>query len=250
MRFQDGFQDLVSAADECCVHRFGARLIAAYVAGSVAVGEAWAGASDLDWFVFLRDDPEPGDMSWRRRVQKRLELRFPVASEVHLNLHSVARLEREAFWRFILRYNSVRIRGGNLVAELERMGIRTPRPSRKLAKSRLPFVRKCLAEALVGRRPPALADLPSDPFLATRKLVRNFVIVEGAYVLMSRRTFKSFSQEAVLHGLRSISRRWGPLTGTAQAVLEDPYRAAARPEKLLQQVHPFMNWAMDMIENA
>lgn len=250
MRFQEGFQDVVAAADECCALRFGPRLKGAYVAGSVAVGEAWPGASDLDWFVFLVDEPTPADGAWRSRTRRQLERRFPVASEVHLNVYSVDRLMREEFWRFILRHNAVQIRGANLVAELGRRGARTPRPSRKLARSRLPFVRKCLKEAAAGRCPPALAALPGDPFLATRKLARNFVIVEGAYVLMWKGAFRSFKQEAVLQGLRSTWRRWRPLARTARDVLEDPYRAAVPPDDFMRQVHPFMTWAIDLIEKA
>ena len=250
VRFQEGFQDLVSAADERCVRRFGPRLRGTYVAGSVAAGEAWPGASDLDGFVFLKNEPTPADRAWSRRTRKRLERDFPIAAEVHLNVHSVGRLQREGFWRFILRYNAVQVRGKNLVAELERRGAPTPRPSRRLAQSRVPFVRKCLEEALAGRCPPALAELPSDPFLATRKLARNFVIVEGAFVLMCERAFRSFNQEVVLHGLRSHWRRWRGLTRTTQTILDDPFRAAVQPDDFMQRVHPFVSWAIDVIDSA
>jgi hypothetical protein len=250
MGFQEEFKGLIAAADECCARRFGARLMAAYIAGSVAFDEALPGASDLDWFMFLRDEPSTADKSWRYRAQKRLEIRFPAAAEVHLNLFSVHWLKREKFSRFILRYNAVKVRGRDLVAELEHSGFRTPRPSRGLAKSRLPFVRKCLKEALAGRRPPSLAELPEDPFLTTRKLARNFVIVEGAYALMSAGAFKSFRQEAVFCGLRRISRRWGSLIDTTQAILEDPRRAAVRPAEFMREVNPFMDWAIDLIEDA
>jgi predicted nucleotidyltransferase len=250
MILQPEFEGLVRAADERCLTRFNRRLAAAYLAGSVALGEAWPGASDLDWFVFLRDEPTLADKAWRRRVQKRLEDEFPAASEVRLKLFSQERLRREGFWRFILRYNSRRVRGDNLIAAFERRGIRTPRPSRKLAKSRLPFVRRCLSEALAGRCPPALARLPTDPFLASRKLARNFVIVEGAFVLMCQRSFKSFKQEDVLQGLRETTRRWRPLLRKAKAILSDPYRAGIRPDDLMAEVGPFMNWAVILIEEA
>ena len=57
MIIQPEFEELVRAADENCMTRFGKRLAAVYLAGSIAVGEAWPGASDLDWWVFLRDRP-------------------------------------------------------------------------------------------------------------------------------------------------------------------------------------------------
>ena len=250
MIIQPEFEGLVRAADEHCLTRFDSRLAGEYLAGSVAVGEAWPGASDLDWFVFLRDEPTPADRAWRRRMQKRLEDEFRAASEVHLNLFSQGRLRREGFWRFIFRYNGDRVRGDNLIAALERQGIRTPRPSRKLAKSRLPFVRRCLSESLAGRCPPALVGLPTDPFLASRKLVRNFVIVEGAFVLMCKRTFKSFKQKAVLQGLRETTRRWRPLLRNTEAILSDPYRAGICPNDLMAEVAPFMNWAIILTEEA
>ena len=250
MIIQPEFRGLVRAADERCLTRFGARLAAAYLAGSVAAGEAWPGASDLDWFVFLHDEPTHADKAWRRRVQKRLEKEFPAASEVHLNLYSEERLRSEAFWRFIFRYNGNRIRGDNLIAAFERQGIRTPRPSRKLAKSRLPFVRQCLSDALSGKCPAALAELPTDPFLASRKLARCFVIVEGAFALMCRGTFESFSQKAVLQGLRGTTRRWRRLLRKTEAILADPYRAGIRPDDLMAEVEPFMNWAILMTEEA
>ena len=183
-------------------------------------------------------------------MQKRLKDEFPAASEVHLNLFSQERLQREGFWRFILRYNGDRVRGPNLIAAFERQGIRTPRPSRKLAKSRVPFVHRCLSEALAGRCPPALAGLPKDPFLASRKLARNFVIVEGAFALMCQRAFRSFRQEAVLQGLRETTRRWRPLLRKTEAILTDPYRAGIRPDDLMAEVEPFVKWAIILTEEA
>jgi hypothetical protein len=107
-----------------------------------------------------------------------------------------------------------------------------------------------LAESLAGRCPPSLAGLPSDPFLATRKLARNFVIVEGAFVLMCLGAFKSFGQEAVLRGLRGASHRASRLLDTTAAILSDPYQAQVRPRAFLKDVHPFMDWAITVIENA
>ena len=248
MEIQDGYRELVETANRWCADRSGERLAAVYLSGSVAVGEAWPGASDLDCFVFLRGEPTAADKAWRRRAEKRLEARFPICPNVHLTTSAVERLAQEAFWRFILRYNATRIRGVNLIAELGRRGITTPRPSRKLARGRLPFVRACLEAAVTGQRVPSLGELPSDPFLATRKLARNFVIVEGAYLLMARGTFVSFRQGDVLKGLRCVSRRWAGLVRTAEGILCDPHKAGVRPEVLLDLAEPFVNWAIEQIE--
>lgn len=250
MIIQPEFEDLVRTTDEICRTRFDRRMAAMYLAGSVAVGEAWCGASDLDWFVILHREPTPADKTWQRRTQRRLEQRFPAAAEVHVNLYSLARLRREAFWRFILRYNAARMGGSNVIAELSRAGAPTPRPSRALARSRVPFVRQCLSEALAGRCPPALAALPADPYLASRKLARNFVIVEGAFVLMCQRRFDSFKQEAVLHGLRRVSRRWRRLLTMTDAILTDPYHACVKPDDLMAEVEPFIEWGISLAEGS
>ena len=250
MEFQPGFNELVISAREHCVRRFGPRLRAAYVAGSVASNEAWPGASDLDWFALLEDEPSAADKSWRIRTQRKLEHRFPVAKEVHLNLFSMDWLRREAFSRFILRYNSVRIAGANVVAELAREGFPTPRPSLKLAKQRLPFVRRCLSETLAGRCPPALAGLPDDPCLASRKLARNFVLVEGAFILMAVGVFRSFKQQAVLDGLRSRWGRWSGLSDMCERILTDPHKAAIHPGRLMRRVGPFIEWGIGLIERS
>lgn len=250
VKFQKGFQELVTAVDAACIDRFGPRLAASYVAGSVGRCEAWPGASDLDWWAFLRNDLTAADKSWQKRARKRLERQFPIAAEVHLNIQPTDRLRQETFWRFILRYNAVWIRGGNLIAELGRLGAPTPRPSPKLARSRLPFVRTCLEEAVAGRCPPSLAELPSDPFLSTRKLARNFVIVEGAFALMAAGKFTSFKQEIVLKDLRRTWRRWSALTRTTEEVLADPHRAAVAPDAFMRKVHPFMDWAIELTEKS
>lgn len=248
---QDEFRDLVDAADAACAARFGPRLRGAYLAGSMAFGEAWPGASDLDWFMYLQGEPTRADKAWQRRARKRLETRFPVAAEVHLNLFSLDRLRRDTFSRFIIRYNTVRVRGTNLIAELAREGIRTPRPSRKLAKGRLGFVRQCWEATLAGRCPPSLQDpLPADPFLTTRKLARNYVIVEGAFALMTLGSFTSFKQKVVLRGLRQASPQWRPLVRKTETILADPFHAAVPPDAFVHDLQPFMDWVINRLHNA
>ncbi len=250
MNIQPEFSELVRAADRTCLDRFGDRLAVSIVAGSVALGGALPRVSDLDWFTFLHDEPTAADKAWCSRTQRRLEGQFPVVSEVHLNLYSTERLRAEGFWRFIFRYGGTRVRGRNLIAEFAREGIRTIRPSRALAKSRVPLVRRCMVDVLEGRCPPVLAELPADPFLASRKLVRNFVIVEGAYVLMSRKTFCSFRQEDVLRGLRQMTRRCHTWLEKTDAILDNPHRAGIRQEDLMDELQGFVAWSTSFIEKA
>jgi len=249
-KIQAVFTELLWATDEACSNRFGKRLLAAYVAGSVASGEAYPGASDLDWFAFIDAEPLPADRAWRRRKEARLAARFPVVSQVHLNVIPLARLERESFWRFILRYNAARVRGADLVKRLELEGIRTPRPDAALARLRLPFVRKCLTEAMAGRQVPALAQLPRDDALAIRKLARNFVLVEGAHLLMAFRTFKSFSRADVLRGLSKAAPQWRDVYELADRVLDDPYSVVIGRHEFMKELRPFVEWLINTIEKS
>lgn len=136
----------------------------------------------------------------------------------------------------------------DLVSQFDREGIRTAVPGPKMARSRLPFVRKCLEEALAGRRISSLGQLPQDEYLASRKLARYFVLLEGAYVLMARGAFQSFRQEAVLAGLRKITRRWRPLLRTTEAILADPHKAAVQPREILRMLRPFVEWGLEVTE--
>ena len=250
MSIQPEFRPLVHEATRACRERFGDRLAAAYLSGSVAVGEAWPGASDLDWFTFLDDAPSAADQAWATATVGELEESHPVAADVHLNVLPAARLRDEPHWRFILRYNSRRMLGRDLIADLERDGVATMQPSPELARSRLPFVRQCLASALVGECPASLAEIPAEPHLASRKLARNFVIVEGAYLLMARRAFTSFRQDDVLRGLDETSSCWRALLRQTAEVLADPYRAGIPPEPLMASIEPFVRAAMEEIDSA
>ena len=250
MAIQAEFRDLVSAIGERCQKRFETRLYSTYLAGSTAVAEALPGISDLDWWAFIRDEPSSADQSWRRRTQKQLEIEIPVASEVHINVFSIKRLRQESFWRFILRYNTARLSGPDLIAELEQQGLHTPRPDRILAKSRLPFVRQCLTDAIAGKNPQALGELPANPFLVTRKLARNFVIVEGAFVLMCNGAFRSFKQEVVLEGIVALFPQWRPLIQKVEAISSDPNLVGIHPSDLMTDIEPFIEWAISIIEKA
>ena len=76
------------------------------------------------------------------------------------------------------------------------------------------------------------------------------MLVERAYALMARGAFTSFRQEAVLPGLRHAWPRWRSLARTARLVLDNPYRAAVAPDDFMRRVHPFVTWAIDLIQSA
>lgn len=246
---QEPFRPAIADGLGCCVDRFGESLRSFYLAGSIAAGEAWPGASDTDCFLFVEEEPQEESLSWCKARGDALERQYPVVGGYHLSLFSVARLARESAWRFILRYNAIRLHGDDLIAELEDVGVDTARPSRELAKLRVTWMRSNIEGAVRGEIPKALfPTLPDDPFLTTRKLVRNFIIVEGAHLLMADEAFCGFRQSDVLNVLQSLHPQWAPIFHQAERVLRDPHEAGVTPEDFIAEAAPFCRWAIDRIE--
>jgi hypothetical protein len=230
--------------------QFGTRLCAVYLAGSLAYGEGLPGASDMDMFGFLDHEPEPCDLQWRPRSEEVLGRRYPHVEHFHLNINSLDFVAKDIWWRFLLRYNSVRLQGEDIVAVLEQRGVSTPVPSPEVAKTGLAWMHKCFAGAAKGRVPKELYTAPADPYLATRKLARNFVILEGAYLLMAEEEFVSFRQQDVLRQLRCRYPQWEELYAIVEATQQDPVAAAMTPEKFLAHLTPFILWAIARVEAA
>jgi hypothetical protein len=111
MHIQIEFRPVIQLALELCTDRFGESLKAIYIGGSVAFGEALAGVSDADWWMFQELEPNESDKSWCRDKGSMLNERYPVVNGFHLSLCSLERLREEPIWRFIFRYNSVRLHG-------------------------------------------------------------------------------------------------------------------------------------------
>ncbi|MBU0715639.1 MAG: RNA polymerase sigma factor [Verrucomicrobia bacterium] len=248
--FGKEFNPALAKALALCRNRFGKDLKAVYLTGSVASGEALMDASDLNWFMFLDRDPDASDISWCREQERSLKKQFPGIQSYVFFLFSVDRLQKEAFWRFILKYNSVRLYGENILAALEKEGLETPQPTRELARSRLEFVEECLESAVHGRLTPKLMVLPINPFWATRKLVRYFVIIEGAYVLMADGTFGTFHQQDVLSKLKQTCPQWRELLAQSEKILKNPIKANILPHVFVKQVAPFVRWAIKHVRGT
>lgn len=247
---QDEFAPAGQAAMELYEARFGKRLRAVYLAGSLACGEALAGISDMDIFAFVSCELDASDLQWRAQSEQALAGRFPRVEEFHLNTNSCEHLAKEWSWRFILRYNSVLLKGDDVVTELEQRGVPTPAPSTELAKDRIPWLRKCFEGAMAGGVPTELYTPPDNPYLATRKLARNFVNVEGAYPLMVDSAFISFRRQDVLGQLRKLYPQWEELYAMAESVQMDPLGAAVTPPRFMACLEPFVRWAIGHIESA
>ncbi|NCO37662.1 MAG: hypothetical protein COZ06_31855 [Armatimonadetes bacterium CG_4_10_14_3_um_filter_66_18] len=101
---QEQFRPAIESVLRSCTQWFGERMTALYLAGSVAFGEAWPGASDVDCFIFLEAAPDESDARWCESQATRLAREYPVVSEFHLVVHSVDRLRTDTTWRYLLRH--------------------------------------------------------------------------------------------------------------------------------------------------
>jgi len=241
---QPEFVPVIDDLKAVCLRRFGEKLNAIHLAGSVAVGEALAGVSDLDWFMFCDDEPTDAETGWCRKKEADLAVQYPQVNGFHLNLHPVARLEGDVSWRFIVRYTSVRLHGADILSELEKRGIHTPTPeeSQRLAAHRIPGVSRRIESVMRGEPPEDLPPLPADPVLASRKLARNFLLVEGGYVLMAMGRFRSFRQADVLPRLGALFPEWQSLFTATERILAYPWTANVSSESYAKELSRFFSW--------
>lgn len=259
MNIQKDYKPIVESILSLCQKYFDSRLLSIYIGGSVGACEAWPWESDVDSFIFLKNQPCSNDEIWQRDKELYLKKQYPVAKEVHLNLYSLDTLRKESFWRFILRYNSLHIYGKDLLAELKKEGIFTNVASREFAKGRIGWPKKCLKGLIDGRLPDDLfqgaitsdvSKLDKEAFQATRKLARNFVLLEGAYVLMLDDIFESFRQKDVLPALRQNYPEWNSLILKTENIFKNPFEAKISPKDFAEEIIPFVQWAVCKTKNA
>ena len=81
---------------------------------------------------------------------------------------------------------------------------------------------------------------PENPALALRKLARNFVILEGAYLLMAEDVFTTFRTDDVFAKLQALFPAWKPLYLITAEILRDPYRAWVGYTTYLQQITEYL----------
>ena len=244
---QTAFAPAVREAVTACRDHFGGELSAFYLAGSVAFGEAWPGVSDVDSFAFLQREPSDEDLEWARHLSQELADRHKPVDHYALTVCSVDRLRREHIWRFILRDNSERLSGHDLIGALAVEGVSTALPDRSLAESRLPWLRKLVEATAVGRFSEVVFKLPEDPALASRKLARWLILVEGAHLLMADGGFVSFRQNDILRQLQEHYPDWSPMFETTTAILKDPYAAAVPPDAFARQATDFLKCGIERI---
>lgn len=248
---QSEFVPLVEEAAAECINYFKDRLCAFYLHGSIAFNEAIPNVSDMDSYIVVSGDINDKDKKHFIDTEVWLQKKYPVVNGVHLNIHSQEELKGDKFARFILRYNSVLYYGEDIVKRVEENGCERMLPNTETAKSRLSFAKQCFSEALNGKQPANTGEIPTDPYYASRKFAKYFVIIEGAYFLMSENRFSSFENEAViceLRKLQSSSSEFENILDVTEKVLYNPLEAKVSANEYLKIIQPFVEYIFDKTE--
>lgn len=247
---QNEFIPLLEETAEECKKYFKDRFCTAYLHGSIALNDAVAGISDLDYYLVVSEKPNGEDREYLSGLEARLQNKYPIVNGVHINVHSVDELKEDKFARFILRYNSTVYCGEDIVRSLEESGCERMLPNSDTAKGRLSFARQCFSDALSGRQPMNTGDIPLNTYYAARKFARYFVIIEGAYFLMTVNRFVSFEKEAVLCELRKTAAGFENILDITERVLYEPVKANITHDEYLKVIKSFVEWIFDSIEKS
>ena len=241
---------VVNELERQCSTYFCNRLVSAYIHGSVDKEDAIYGVSDLDYYLIVSDCIKAEDYEWQNNVIEQLQNQFDVVDEVHLTIQSVKGLKDDPFTRFILSYNATLRMGKRIESIPEYHSCEWYCPNKYLAKMRLSFARKCFEEALEQKTPACTGEIPNNVYYAARKLARYFVIVEGAYFLMTRNKFCGFDKKVVLSGLNEEASAFQDVLKMTEFVLSDPLRAQIDQETFLQTVQALIEWMFQEIQYA
>lgn len=247
---QSEFIPLLEETAEECKKYFKDRFCTAYLHGSIALNDALEGISNLDYYLVVSEEPNGEDREYLIGLEERLQNKYPVVNGVHINVHSVDELKEDKFARFILRYNSTVYCGEDVVRSLEESGCERMLPNSETAKGRLSFARQCFSDTLSGRQPMNTGDIPLNTYYAARKFARYFVIIEGAYFLMTVNRFVSFEKEAVLCELRKTAAGFENILDITEQVLCDPVKANITHDEYLKVIRPFVEWMFESIKNS
>lgn len=219
---------------------FSRRFIAAYLHGSLNYGDAIPNISDMDCYIVIKDDLNNDDKEWISSTQNQLQNKYPIINGVHLSTHSIDEVKRDVYTRFILKHNASLYSGIDIVEILNTKNFGEINPDKNIAKARLGFAKQCFDDALKGKQPACTGELPKNTYYIARKFARYFVIIEGAYWLMSINEFNSFKKEQVLMGLRKNCSEFNDIFDLTEKVLLSPVEAKISHEEFLAKINPFM----------
>ncbi len=246
---QKEFQPLLDDALARVRAHFGRRFLAAYLHGSLNYGDAIPNISDMDCYLVINDDLSGDDKAWIRDAETGLQRKHPIINGVHLSVHSADEVRKDAYTRFILKYNSSLYCGVDVVEAFSTEEFGIIKPDRDTAKARLKFARQCFADALSGKQPACTGELPENTYYTARKFARYFIIIEGSYWLMSINRFQSFEKERVLLDLRANCSAFHDVLDLTESILRDPVKAGIPHEEFLTKISPFVFWMFENISS-
>jgi len=248
---QAEFSPLLETTISLCTEYFGNRLLSFYLHGSIYRGDAVLGISDLDTYLIIGDTLDNDDTQWLKVVEDKLNNQFcDLISEVHLNVHPCNEVREDKFSRFVLKYGSELVYGRDVVTELNNSGIDVLSPCVQLAKSRLAFAKSCFESALKGERPACTGEIPENTYYAARMFSRYFVVIEGAYYLMTKGMFVSFNKEDVLKGLYVKFPQYSDTLDVVNRVLIDAPKVGITHKELLNIISPLVYDMFEQIESV
>ena len=237
---QEEFQPLISEAITRIREYFDERFLAAYLHGSLDHGDAIPNISDMDCYIVIKDDLNDNDKAWRSDNENKLQNKYPIINGVHLSTHSAEEVKKDAYTRFILKYNSSLYDGVDIAESFNTEEFGVIKPDKGIAKSRLKFAKQCFADALNGKQPECTGELPENTYYIARKFARYFGIIEGAYWLMSINRFNSFKKEQVLMDLRENCSEFNDVLDLTEKILLNPVESEISHEEFLAKISPFM----------
>ncbi len=246
---QKEFRPLVDNAIRSVKEYFGERFLAAYLHGSLNYGDAVPNISDMDCYIVIRDNLSDIDKKWISDTENNLQNKYPIINGIHLSTHALEEVKKDAYTRFMLKYNSSLYDGVDIVEFFDTEEFGAIKPNKKLAKSRLKFAKQCFADALDGRQPECTGELPENTYYIARKFARYFIIIEGAYWLMSINKFNSFKKEQVLKDLRENCSEFSDVLDLTEKVLLSPVETKISHEEFLDEIRPFMLMMFESISN-
>lgn len=247
---QKEFRPLMEDASMCCKKYFAEKLLAIYLHGSIAMNDAIPYVSDLDCYIVTVEELGSEDEQYLERMENELQQKYAIVNGIHLSVHSVKDLAEDKFARFVLKYNSVLYYGKDIANELDNSGYEKFEPNAEMAKGRLAFARQCFEQALDNKQPMCTGEIPTDTYYASRKYARYFVIIEGAYFLMSQNRFESFEKGNVLNKLYKYTNGFEEELDMTCEILKNPESAGITHDEFLKRIRLFVEWMFDRIEKS
>lgn len=247
---QKEFKPLVEDATMLCKNYFAKTMLAIYLHGSIAMGDAIPYVSDLDYYIVISGELGHEDRTWLEQIENELQQKHSIVNGIHLSVYSIIDLTKDKFARFALKYNSILYFGNDIVKELDNSGCGKFEPNTEMAKGRLAFARQCFEQALDNKQPMCTGEIPVNTYYASRKYARYFVIIEGAYFLMSQNEFESFEKWDVLKKLYKYANGFEKELDMTCEILKDPLSAGITHDEFLKRIRSFVEWMFDTIEES